>query len=67
MEEDTTALKIMIRDPVCGMHVEIGRAFRFVEYGPKTYHFCSKDCLKSFNERPEDFAAIERMESRFIA
>jgi YHS domain-containing protein len=60
-------LKTVTRDPVCGMDIEVGRAFRSLEYGSKTYYFCSKDCLAKFKERPEYFAEIERMERRYIA
>ena len=49
------------------MDIECGRAFRSMEYGPKTFYFCSKECLAKFRERPEYFAEIERMERRYIA
>jgi YHS domain-containing protein len=65
--ENTTDLKTINRDPVCGMDIEATRAFQSVDYGPKTYYFCSKDCVRKFNERPEYFAEIERMERRYIA
>jgi YHS domain-containing protein len=66
--ENTAAdLKTVTRDPVCGMDIEVGRAFRSVEYGRETYYFCSKQCLAKFKERPEYFAEIERMERRYIA
>jgi YHS domain-containing protein len=60
-------LRTVTRDPACGMDIEISRASYSVEYGPKTYYFCSKDCLIKFRERPEYFAEIERMERRYIA
>jgi YHS domain-containing protein len=66
-ENTTPALKTVTRDPVCGMDIEVGRAFRSLEYGSKTYYFCSKDCLAKFRRQPEYFAEIERMESRYIA
>jgi YHS domain-containing protein len=65
--ENTAALKTVIRDPTCGMEIEISRASHSVDYGSKTYYFCSKDCLRKFRERPEYFAEIERMERRHIA
>ncbi len=65
--ENKADLKAVTRDPVCGMDIETGRAFQSVDYGPKTYYFCSKDCVRKFNERPEYFAEIERMERRSIA
>jgi YHS domain-containing protein len=60
------ALKTVTGDPVCGMYIDVSRAFNFVDYSPHTY-FCSKDRLRKFNERPEYFAEIERMERRYIA
>ena len=65
--ENTADLKTLTRDPVCGMDIEVARAFRSMEYGSKTYYFCSTDCLAKFKERPEYFAEIERMERRYIA
>ncbi len=65
--KNSVEMKTVTRDPVCGMEIEIGRVLRSVQYGPKTYYFCSKDCLRKFRERPEYFAEIERMESRYIA
>jgi len=66
-ENTASDVKTVTRDPVCGMDIEVGRAFRSLEYGSKTYYFCSKDCLSKFEERPEYFAEIERMERRYIA
>jgi YHS domain-containing protein len=66
-ENTTPALKTVTRDPVCGMDIEVGRAFRSLEYGSKTYYFCSKDCLAKFRRQPEYFAEIERMERRYVA
>jgi YHS domain-containing protein len=65
--EETTNVKGITRDPVCGIDIAINRACDSVEYGRETYYFCSKDCLRKFKERPEYFAEIDRMERRYIA
>jgi YHS domain-containing protein len=66
--ENTAAdLKAITRDPVCGKDIEVGRAFRSVEYEPEAYYFCSKECLAEFKERPEYFAEIERTQRRYVA
>jgi Cu+-exporting ATPase len=56
-----------VRDPVCGMEIEIGRAARSTKYGPNAYYFCSKDCYWKFKERPQYFVEILDMEKRYIA
>ena len=65
--ENAADLKTVIRDPVCGMDIETSRAFQSVDFGAKTYFFCSKDCVRKFNDRPEYFAEVERTERRNIA
>jgi YHS domain-containing protein len=43
------------KDPVCGMDVDPkdpAIAGRKVEYGGKSYYFCSDDCKKSFEKNP---------------
>jgi YHS domain-containing protein len=64
---NTADSKKLIQDPVCGMDIEADQAFQSVDYGTKTYYFCSEDCVRKFKERPENFAQIERMERRNIA
>src|SRR5262245_37045552 len=54
-------------DPVCGMQIEAGQALYSAQYGPETYYFCSKECYRRFEERPESFAEIERTETRHAA
>jgi Cu+-exporting ATPase len=57
--------KQIARDPMCGMEIEIEAASDSTHYGPHTYYFCSKDCYRKFQERPEYFA--ERMEKQDVA
>lgn len=46
-------------DPVCGMVVHPENAIASVEYGGKTYYFCSEECKDEFNEDPEMYIAEE--------
>jgi YHS domain-containing protein len=47
-------------DPVCGMRVDRGRAYRF-QYAGYNYYFCSEHCRSSFEAGPERYAnAVSR-------
>jgi YHS domain-containing protein len=39
-------------DPVCGMHIESDEAAGTIEYGGKTYYFCSQTCYDAFEADP---------------
>lgn len=43
-------------DPVCGMQVEEENAAGLSEYKGRTYYFDSEECLKRFNQHPEQYA-----------
>jgi P-type Cu+ transporter len=45
----------MERDPVCGMIVDPESAKAKVEYGGKSYYFCSAGCAKRFEQAPQQF------------
>jgi YHS domain-containing protein len=47
---DTTA-----QDPVCGMDVETASAKHTSEYRGTTYYFCSRMCLKEFEDDPQRY------------
>ena len=42
----------MTTDPVCGMELLSGEAAATVQYGGKTYYFCSDECLERFEKQP---------------
>ena len=44
----------MVRDPVCGVALEVGKAVR-VDYHGKAYYFCSHDCRVNFEDRPDEY------------
>ena len=39
-------------DPVCGMHIDSEEAAGTIEYGGKTYYFCSQACHDAFEADP---------------
>src|SRR5881275_1509824 len=45
------------KDPVCGMSVDPAKAAGKVQYGGKTYYFCSARCVERFSKEPEKFLA----------
>lgn len=45
-----------VRDPVCGMTIERDRASGSAEFGGRLYHFCSEECLRTFEASPQDYA-----------
>ena len=56
--------KQITRDPVCGMQIQSERPSYSADYGPDTYYFCSKECYRRFQEKPESFAEVARTEAR---
>ena len=51
-------------DPVCGMEVTPETAADSVEYGAKTYYFCSAGCRAVFESNPEKYVAQAAQENR---
>jgi YHS domain-containing protein len=46
-------------DPVCGMNVEREEAAAESEFQGLTYHFCSQDCKRMFDEDPTIYVSEE--------
>jgi P-type Cu+ transporter len=44
--------KTQVVDPVCGMKIDPSAAAASYEYGGKTYHFCSDQCVTKFKAAP---------------
>ncbi len=44
-----------VKDPVCGMTIDAETARGKSEYSGKTYHFCSKSCLETFERNPAKY------------
>jgi len=45
----------MVKDPVCGMEVNIKTAAGKSEYKGQTYYFCSAGCKRAFDTDPEKY------------
>ena len=48
-----------IKDPVCGMWVNIKKAKFKTEYNRKIYYFCSESCKMTFDENKPAFVAFD--------
>lgn len=49
----------MIKDPVCGMTINPQHAVS-VQYGGKTYYFCSQMCKTLFEREPEKYLKTQQ-------
>ncbi len=50
----------MVRDPVCGMEIEEGKAHARREYGGRTFYFCSAKCETAYAADPAKYAGEPR-------
>jgi len=48
-------VKLVAKDPVCGMDVDEKKAADIFEYRGVTYYFCSRSCKKSFRKEPRKY------------
>jgi len=46
----------MTKDPVCGMQVDENNPQFQTQHKGQTYTFCSDQCKKKFEQRPEQYA-----------
>ena len=49
---------VMTTDPVCGMRVDEGESEFRTLFAGKKYFFCSEECRKEFEDRPEEYLEI---------
>src|SRR5512143_3766532 len=52
---DEAGKALTVRDPVCGMEIDLADAVGSHEYKGETFYFCSRSCLERFKEDPEQF------------
>lgn len=45
-----------VKDPVCGMEIELEQAAATATHDGKTYHFCSAMCKTKFSMNPARYA-----------
>lgn len=48
-----------VKDPVCGMEVDLDRAAGQAEYQGRTYYFCAKACRDAFVAAPATYVGTE--------
>lgn len=48
-----------VKDPVCGMMIDIEAAAGSVAYESEVVYFCSDACLRKFQEAPEQYERHE--------
>ncbi len=44
------------KDPACGMDIEPEDAAGESEFQGNTYYFCSNECKRKFDEKPQSYA-----------
>jgi YHS domain-containing protein len=49
---------IMTTDPVCGMRVDERESEFRTQFAGKKYFFCSEECRKEFEDRPEEYLEV---------
>ena len=45
-----------VKDPVCGMDVDVSTAAAHSEHNGQSYHFCGAGCKKKFDLAPEQYS-----------
>ncbi|WP_404404007.1 heavy metal translocating P-type ATPase [Pelagibacterium halotolerans] len=70
------ALDKIVRDPVCGMTVDLAAGKPSVQHNGHTYHFCSESCRTKFQNDPDAYLtakdpvcgmAVDRATARHMA
>lgn len=51
----TQQISEMVTDPVCRMAIDKDKTAYTLDYGGKTFHFCSTKCYESFKADPEAY------------
>lgn len=55
----------LVKDPVCGMQIDSGRAAASETHQDVTYYFCSAACAGTFRADPDQY--LERHEPPYTA
>jgi len=61
-----TSMGIAI-DPICKMEVDMSAALYSSQYDGKTYYFCAKYCLDTFEADPERYKDEDQLETKVVA
>ena len=49
----------IVKDPVCGMEVEITTTTARTQHAGQTYYFCAAGCKDQFDRNPEQYLAAK--------
>ena len=63
----TVSKKEQTTDPVCGMSTDSPDSWFPYEYQGETYHFCSENCLKKFQDNPGQYVHEQEKESEDVS
>ncbi|MSP13186.1 MAG: heavy metal translocating P-type ATPase [Chloroflexi bacterium] len=51
----------MVKDPVCGMEIELETAFASREYYGQKFYFCSQTCVDQFDANPAQYTQAQEL------
>jgi Cu+-exporting ATPase len=57
----------VVKDPVCGMDIELATAARQTEHDGQTYHFCSSMCKEKFDHNPAQYLEARLLRRQRVA
>jgi Cu+-exporting ATPase len=47
-----------VKDPVCGMEIEVSDAVAQATYQGGSYYFCSEECRQKFEDNPGAYVGV---------
>lgn len=53
-----------VKDVVCGMTIDTEKAAGQSQYEGRTFYFCSMECQRQFDARPERYAGSATLSGR---
>ena len=54
---------MLVKDPVCGMEVDVGKAAATSTHMGKTFYFCSGSCKTAFDKNPMQYMKEKKEKS----
>ena len=54
-KKSSSSTQQTVEDPVCGMSLNPDEAEQKFEYEGETYYFCCSECLREFQEDPDQY------------
>jgi YHS domain-containing protein len=56
-DDDSPRIRVMVKDPVCGVELEKTDATAAADYHGEIYYFCSAACKVRFLSSPQSFVS----------